>query len=94
MNKQPRKKCVLNSDYDNINLLEINHEYGLRSNYKPVIPLSEYKNLFKGFYEGQDNEGREIYGHWLDYYKVGFRKMVGSSAERTLICLHYVHPLY
>lgn len=86
LNKQPRKKCVLNSDYDNINLLEINHEYGLRSNYKPVIPLSEYKNLFKGFYEGQDNEGQEIYGHWLDYYKVGFRKMVGNSAERTLIC--------
>ncbi|MCI5662776.1 MAG: type II restriction endonuclease subunit M, partial [Mediterranea sp.] len=86
LNKQPRKKCVLNSDYDNINLLDINHEYGLRSNYKPIIPLSEYKNLFKGFYEGQDNEGQEIYGHWLDYYKVGFRKMVGSSAERTLIC--------
>lgn len=86
LNKQPRKICVLNSDYDNIDLIGINDNYELRSNYMPILPLEEYKSSFKGFYEGQDGNGNDIYGNWLDYYKVGFRKMVGSSAERTLIC--------
>ena len=30
------------------------------------------------------NDGSIIYDNWLDYYKVGFRKMVGAASERTL----------
>lgn len=42
--------------------------------------------MFKGFFIHQDNEGKAIYDNWLDYYKVGFRKMVNLSGERSLIC--------
>lgn len=86
LNKCPRKACVLNSDYDNINLTTISDDYLPRTNYKPVLPITEYKQIFKGFQIGQDNDGEPKYGFWIDYYKLGFRKMVGSSAERTLIC--------
>ena len=86
LNKCPRRACVLNSDYDNINLTTISDDYLPRTNYKPVLPIAEYKQIFKGFQIGQDCLGESNYGFWIDYYKLGFRKMVGSSAERTLIC--------
>lgn len=84
--KTPRKECVLNSDYDNISIAEIGDDYVPRSNYKPVMPINEYKKLFKGFAHGQDENGRTIYDDWLDYYKVGFRKMLSIAGERSLIC--------
>lgn len=84
--KTPRKSCVLNSDYDNIDLTEINANYVPRANYVPVMPLKEYKELFKGFQNGQDKDGNPIYDNWMDYYKVGFRRMMGPTSERTLIC--------
>lgn len=86
LNKCPRQRCILNSDYDNINLLTIDNDYLPRTNYVPAIPLSEFKQQFKGFLIGQYHDGHSKYGDWIDYYKLGFRKMVGSSAERTLIC--------
>lgn len=84
--KTPRQSCVLNSDYDNIELTEINADYVPRTNYVPVMPLKEYKELFKGFQNGQDKDGKPIYDNWMDYYKVGFRRMMGPTSERTLIC--------
>ncbi len=86
LNKCPRQRCILNSDYDNINLLTIDNDYLPRTNYVPAIPLSEFKQQFRGFLIGQYHDGHSKYGDWIDYYKLGFRKMVGSSAERTLIC--------
>lgn len=84
--KTPRQSCVLNSDYDNIDLAEINADYVPRTNYVPVMPLKEYKELFKGFQNGQNKDGKPVYDNWMDYYKVGFREMVGPTSERTLIC--------
>ncbi len=84
--KTPRKECILNSDYDNISFSEIGEDYVPRSNYQPVMPLAEYKKLFKGFPCGQDADGDTLYEDWLDYYKVGFRRMMGPTSERTLIC--------
>lgn len=84
--KTPRQSCVLNSDYDNIDLTEINADYVPRTNYVPVMPLKEYRELFKGFQNGQDKDGKPVYDNWMDYYKVGFREMVGPTSERTLIC--------
>ncbi len=84
--KTPRKECILNSDYDNIDFTEIGEDYMPRSNYQPVMPLAEYKKLFKGFACGQNADGETMYEDWLDYYKVGFREMVGPTSERTLIC--------
>lgn len=84
--KTPRQSCVLNSDYDNIDLTEINTDYVPRTNYVPVMPIAAYKKLFKGFQNGQDKDGKPTYDDWLDYYKVGFRRMMGPTSERTLIC--------
>lgn len=84
--KTPRQSCVLNSDYDNIDLTEINADYVPRTNYVPVMPIAAYKKLFKGFQNGQDKDGKPTYDDWLDYYKVGFRRMMGPTSERTLIC--------
>lgn len=84
--KTPRQSCVLNSDYDNIDLTEINADYVPRTNYVPVMPLKEYKELFKGFQNGQDKDGKPIYDNWMDYYKVGFRNMLSIEGERSWIC--------
>lgn len=85
-NKEPRIRCVLNSDYDTVNYLNISDSYTSKTNYIPKINIAKYNTLFKGFQIGQDEDGKPRYDNWLNYYKVGFRKMVGSSAERTLIC--------
>ena len=83
--KMPRQKCVLNSDYDNIDLLSSSEDYNVRTNYIPIIPLDEYKSLIKGFQCGQDIGGNPIYENWVDYYKVAYRLMTGGgSGERTL----------
>ena len=84
--KTPRKNCILNSDYDNIDFMSLKENYVPRSNYQPIMPLAQYKNLFKGFQNGQNEEGKPTYDDWLDYYKVGFRRMMGPTSERTLIC--------
>ncbi len=84
--KTPRKECILNSDYDNIDFTEIGEDYVPRSNYQPVMPLAEYKKLFKGFACGQNADGETRYEDWLDYYKVGFRNMISVEGERSLIC--------
>lgn len=84
--KTPRAECILNSDYDIIDFSSMCANYVPRSNYQPIMPLAKYKKLFKGFEIGQDEEGKTIYDDWLDYYKVGFREMVGPTSERTLIC--------
>lgn len=83
--KEPKKDCKLNSDYDAINLSGISADFFARTNYVPIIPIKDYVNLFKGFPK-QNADGTTSYGQWIDYYKIGFRKMVGSAAERTLIC--------
>ncbi|MCD8297278.1 MAG: type II restriction endonuclease subunit M [Prevotella sp.] len=83
--KTPRRRCVLNSDYDNIDLTFIDDIYSARTNYVPVIERNEYKNLIKGFQIGQDKQGKPIYEKWINYYKVGVRRMTGGgSGERTL----------
>ena len=84
--KTPRKECILNSDYDNIDFESMKANYVPRSNYQPIMPLAQYKKLFKGFENGQDEEGKPTFDDWLDYYKVGFRRMMGPTSERTLIC--------
>lgn len=86
LNKCPREHCALNSDYDNIDLSSINENYLPRTNYTPVKPLPEYVSQQKGFQCGQDDDGEPIYEKWIEYYKLAFRSMIGSAAERTLIC--------
>lgn len=83
--KTPRETCILNSDYDCIDLESISDDYTARTNYVPIIPLTEFRNLIKGFVVGQNSNGEELYDCWMDYYKVTFRLMTGGGAgERTL----------
>ena len=53
------------------------------------MTFAAYKKLFKGFQNGQDKDGKPTYDDWLDYYKVGFRRMMGPTSERTLIWLRF-----
>ena len=84
--KTPRKTCRLNSDYDTVDLQLIEDDYIARSNYRPQLDLDEYKNLIPGFVIGKDELGQPKHDYWIDYYKVGFRKMLAISGERSLIC--------
>lgn len=84
--KNPRQQCILNSDYDAIDLDKINDAFSARTNYVPCTSLEVYNTLIKGFPKGQDENGNTIYENWMDYYKVGFRKMLSQAGERTLIC--------
>lgn len=83
--KNPYNVSILNSDYDVVNLSEIPEDYVNRTNYHPIMPLEEYVSLFHGFIIGQDEKGNELYDNWIEHYKIGFRKMLSQSGERTLI---------
>lgn len=84
--KTPRHECLTKADYDTIDLQNMNDDYIARSNYKPLMALEQFKSLVKGFIIGQDTDGNSIYDNWIDHYKVGFRKMINLSGERSLIC--------
>lgn len=84
--KTPKSTCNTKADYDTIDLTSISEEYIARSNYRPIISLSEYKKQVQGFYIGHDSNGNSIHDDWIDYYKLGFRKMINLSGERSLIC--------
>jgi hypothetical protein len=84
--KVPREKCILNSDYDNIDLTIIQEDFVPRTNYVPAIPSNEFCSMTNGFIIGQDIEGKPIYDRWIDYYKVAFKEFVGSTSERTINC--------
>lgn len=83
--KTPRTKCILNSDYDIIDLGTINKDYIQRTNYIPNIPLEEYNKQVKGFLV-KNEYGIEEYENYFDYYKIGIRAMVSQAGERSLIC--------
>ena len=83
--KTPISVCVLNSDYDCIDLEKISDDYTARTNYVPDIELNEFRNLIKGFAIGQDKDGNILYDCWMDHYRVAARLMMSQAGERTLI---------
>ncbi len=84
--RNPKKKSFQKSDYNSIDLTKISDDYIQKTRYLPLA--EDYISLprFNGFVEGQDENGNTKYGNWLDYYKVGFRKMSNPANERSLIC--------
>ena len=84
--KTPRVVCIQKADYDTLDLITLPENYVARSNYRPLLPLNDYKSLIKGFCIGQNEDGNDEYDNWIDYYKVGFRKMINLAGERSLIC--------
>lgn len=83
--KTPREMCVEKGDYDIIDTASVRDNDIARANYTPLLTLSEYRNLIKGFVVGQNTKGEPIYDQWIEHYKLGFRKMLSQAGERTLL---------
>lgn len=73
--KSPREKCVLNSDYDPIDLKVIDDSYVPRTNYTPSIEISEFIEKAKIAF-------RETY--WIKTFRLSFKEMIGTASERSL----------
>ena len=82
--KTPKSVCELNSDYDIIDINKISADFCPRTNYTPLVNIATFRNVVQGFICGQDTDGKPICDDWTQYYHVGFRRMVGSTSERTL----------
>ncbi len=75
--KASRTICVLNSDYDNIDLTQIGEDYIQRINYSPNCDMDEYYSRIP-----KDSNGDAT----TNYYRLIARKMLNITGERTLIC--------
>lgn len=73
--KTPRSKCVLNSDYDSIDLTNISGDYLARSIYIPLMSSSEYSQ----------RAPVTPWGSYIESYKLLARRMLNQSGERTLM---------
>lgn len=73
--KTPREVCEQNSQYDEINLLNIQDDFLPRTNFIPNEDIETYKNRIKGVKKEK---------LWIEEYKVSFSKMLSSGGERTL----------
>ena len=81
--KSPYSRCILNSDYDIIDLQKLSANQSVRTNYIPNIELPEYQTLIKGF-PVDNHKGIIEYENWFKYYKAAFRRQIGSDSERSL----------
>lgn len=79
MYKTPKAICVEKADYDIVDFSKIDEKYLPRTNYIPLNVTAGYASTIKGFQQADGS-----YDNWLEYYKVAFRKMIGSASERTL----------
>ena len=77
--KNPRTNCHSKGDYDIVDLHAISDAFIPRTNFKPLLPLNEYKKLFNGFKSNPEK-------NWIDYYRLSFRRMVNLTSERSLVC--------
>ena len=83
--KTPNEKCILSSDYEIIDHNLNNETFVARTNYIPNENPQSFPNLIKGFKTIKKiSDGNVVFDNWIDYYKVGFRKMLGQPNERTL----------
>lgn len=82
--KTPRSICIGKADYDIVDLTKIDQNYIARTNYTPVMNLSDYVSIEKGFVIGQDSNGEPKFNYWIDLYKSSFRLMLSQAGERTL----------
>ena len=83
LSKTPRRKCMLNSDYDCIDLTVIPDDYLPRTNYVPACRHSEYIARIPDV-PWKDEEGRKITRKITSFYRHVNREMIGPASERTL----------
>lgn len=83
--KTPKEICLEKADYDTIDHSQTDEAFIARTNYTPNLNIDKFPELIRGFpNEEKDELGNDSYDRWIDYYKVGFRKMLGQPNERTL----------
>lgn len=82
--KSPKELYHSHADYDTLDTAQIDADFVPRTLFIPVQISEQYKSIIKGFIQCQDSNGVTSYDNWIDYYKVGFRKMLSQSGERTL----------
>ena len=75
--KASRSVCVLNSDYDNVDLTNVSEDYIQRINYSPNCDMGEYYTRLP-----KDSNGNIT----TNYFRLIARKMLNITGERTLIC--------
>ena len=75
--KTPRAECTKNADYDILDLTDLPDDYLPRTNYVPACSREEYERRIPKV----PWDGRPM----TEYYRLAYRGMIGSSAERTLI---------
>lgn len=83
--KTPQQICTSSNSYDKIDIMSIKEDFSPRSCYKPIVSIDTFKQLIKGFLDGQDQNGKTIYSNWIDEYKVAWRFMLNLGQERSLI---------
>ena len=83
LNKTPRRRCRLNSDYDSLDLTTLPDDYLPRTNYVPACSPHEYRRRTPGvpWMEITDNEPSRV----SDHYRLVNRELVNPARERTLI---------
>ena len=77
MFKTSRRICKLNSDFDNVDLINISQDYMQRCNYKPFHSASDFISKMPTVDSGHK---------YHEYYKLVSRRMLNQSGERTLVC--------
>ncbi|MBO6092947.1 MAG: hypothetical protein J6P40_04870, partial [Oscillospiraceae bacterium] len=86
--KTPRAECKLNSDYDTIDLTIMSGGYIQRTNYVPDCEMEEYRRRTPycpwDIHEDLMTHEKVISRRATDYYRLAFRRMIGSASERTL----------
>lgn len=83
LSKTPRLVCSTPLAYDTLDLEAVPDDYLPRSNYLPACDASEYARRVPRvtWVEDGEHEAREV----TRYYRVGLRKRLSLSGERTLI---------
>ena len=76
--KTPNRGCRSHLDYSVIDLIVTPEDYRPRSNYHPTVSLLEYRS--RALRCVWDSEKTHI-----DLYRIGFRRMISRTGERSLI---------
>lgn len=71
--------------YNGLDVSLLAADFSSRTIFTPAMPIDEYRSAIKGFYIKKDVDGNDVYDNWIDYYRVGVRKMLDPGMERTLI---------
>jgi len=79
----PRKVCETHKAYDNLDLMQIPDEYLPRTNYVPACDEVEYLKRIPNvpWMESGVSQNRSV----TEYYRLGIRKRLSQSGERTII---------